>query len=62
MDIKELKQRAGIVEQVGDDDEALIRMLNLAITKLNFGSVDDTRYYISQVIQTLRARVRRHPS
>lgn len=62
MDTKELKRRAGIVEQVGDDDEALIRMLNLAITKLNFGSVDDTRYYIAQVIQTLRARVRRQPS
>lgn len=61
MDTKELKRRAGIVEQAGRTDEEIIQVLNLAISKMNFGSPDDARYYITQAIQALRARAT-HPS
>ena len=62
MDTKELKRRAGIVEQVDRTDEEIIRVLELAISKMDFGSPDDARYYITQVIQTLRARAKQQPS
>jgi hypothetical protein len=62
MDTKELKRRAGIVEQVDRTDEELIQVLNLAISKLDFGRPDNTRFYINQVIQDLRARAKQQPS
>lgn len=57
MDTKELKRRAGIVEQVGRTDDEIIRVLELAISKMDFGSPDDARYYVDQAVQALRKRV-----
>ena len=63
MDTKELKRRAGIVEQVSRTDEELIQVLNLAISKMDRGRSDDEiRFYIAQVIQDLRARAKQQPS
>ena len=58
MDTKELKRRAGIVEQVDRTDDELIQVLNLAISKLDRGRPDETRYYINQVIQDMRDRAK----
>ena len=62
MDTKELKRRAGIVEQVGRTDEEIIRVLELAISKMDFGSPDDARYYVDQAVKALRTRAKRQPS
>jgi len=64
MDTKELKRRAGIVEQVEVDrtDEELIKVLNLAISKLDRGRPQETRFYVAQVIQDMRDRAKQQPS